>query len=89
MKTYNNQTVFSRTHLIELLAEAKNFNETLRKLKDMKYAYKLSDGSYLFGWSISGINESCQSSIDWDSIEIEARELRKKLKRIARAYFRK
>lgn len=68
------------THLIELLAEAKNFNSTLRKLKSMKYAYKLSDESYLFGWSICTLNENCQS-IDWDSIEVEARELRKKLKK--------
>lgn len=71
--------ILSRTHLIELLAETKNFNKMLRKWKAMKYAYKLSDDRYLFSW-LACVPKEDRAPIDFASIEAEALELRKQLK---------
>ena len=83
MKPYPESFTISRTHLIEILAEASNFNATLREWKRVKHAYKLADGTYLFSW-IPYVPDELHNQIDFDSIEKEARNLRKHLKQACR-----
>ena len=71
--------IISRTHLIELLAEARNPEDILQEWKNMKHAYKLPDGNYLFSWSTYLFYKDV-TPIDFDSIEEEAFALRLKLK---------
>lgn len=78
MQPYPESFTISRTYLIEILAEAKNFNNTLREWKRVKHAYKLADGTYLFSFISYQPDETC-SLIDFDSIAKEARELRRRL----------
>ena len=85
MQPYLEQLTISRIHLIEILAEANNFNATLREWKRVKHAYKLADGNYLFSW-VPYIPEQPYNPIDFDLIEREARELRKKLKKVVTKY---
>ena len=87
MQPYLNSLILSRTHLIEILAEAKNFNTTLREWKRVKHAYKLADGNYLFSW-IPHVPDQPYSPIDFNLIEREARELRKRLKTEKRRFLK-
>lgn len=80
-KLHSQPIIVSRRHLIEILAEAKNFNATLQEWKRVKHAYMLADGIYLFSW-IPFVPNEPHSPIDFDLIEKEARELRKKLKQV-------
>lgn len=85
MKPYLKPIIVSRRHLVEMLAEAKNFNATLREWKRVKHAYKLADGTYLFSWIPYTPDES-HCPIDFDSIEKEARDLRKKFKKMKKIF---
>ena len=80
------QLVISHTHLVEILAEARNFNTTLREWKRVKHAYRLADESYLFSW-VPYVPDQPHEPIDFDSIEKEARELRRKLQEARRQYW--
>lgn len=86
MQPYLKPMRVSRRHLVEILAEAKNFNATLREWKRVKHAYKLEYETYLFSW-ISYTPDESHCPIDFDLIEKDARELRRKLKEAKKRVF--